>query len=358
MVHQMFALFTKTWLSLGLIALISQANAQTVNLNQRVESTSLRATGLMQVVGERDGKKIIQRLDQRNDEIPSGTRFTFVPANVLVHPIVRNGEGRESVSAGRYFGSVTIDTSSVPRSQRRRLQEMNNREIYVYEWHINKDTYLRTVFDLEPRDKTYLRSTREKFEWDRISTKGLWTSEAARILQGSGRDLLENPPADVEEFCPNYQRLDFNGRTAFWIHLLNSIARRESAFDPMVGNDESHFGDNNHGVVSRGLLQISSQSIGRPYRDAGCNISRPSDLHDVTKNLECGVAIFKHWADRDECISCRTEDGAWRGIARYWSTLRERYQVSCRICSSGFTNVGYKDQIIQETANTSICRAR
>lgn len=346
----MNALLKKTWLSVIALCACATAFAQNYDLNQRVDSTSIRATGIMQIVGQKNGKDVVQRVE----ELPAGAEFTFVPAVVLVHPIVRNPQtGNESVSAGRYFGSIIIDPSSVPLRMRSRIRDLNRQRIFIYEWDINKDNYLRSVFDLAPTNKSTFN---ESFDWDRISTQGLWTSEAARILQTQGRELIANPPSDIDEFCPNYQNLGTQGRTAFWIHLLNSIARRESAFDPMVGNDESHFGSNNNGVVSRGLLQISSQSIGAPYRNAGCSIRSAQDLHDPVKNLECGVAIFSHWNRTDDCISCRTASGQWRGIARYWSTLRERYEVSCSICSSGTATIGYKEQIIAETANTPSCR--
>lgn len=324
----------------------------TPDLNQRVDARAIRDTGIYQIVGEKDGKEILGQVA----DLPRDARLTFVPAVKLIRPIIRNSEGRETTSAGNYFGSIVIDPSSVSLLQRGRIRDLNRQRIFVYEWSLDKEAYLRQVFDIAPLDKR-VDFNGERFEWDRISTRGLWTTEAARIVQTYGRELLDNPPSDIDEFCPNYQNLNTHSRTAFWIHLLNSIAKRESAFDPLVGNDESHFGNNNQGIVSRGLLQISFSSMGsRAYRNAGCDVRTAEDLHDVSRNLQCGVAVFTHWARTDDCISCRNSAGQWRGIARYWSTLRERYQVSCSICSSGVANIGYKEQIIEETSKTPSCQ--
>lgn len=342
----------KFWVltTLFLVSSVS-AQAQNANLDQRVNSETTRDTGIY-IIGptQHNGADVLEKVY----ELPKGAKFSFRASVSLTRPQLKADSGNIVNSAGRYFGSLIIDTSSVSFLQRRRVEELNRQRIFIYEWHIDKETYLKQIFDIAPVDKAvYLN---DNFEWDRISTKGLWTTEAARILQTQGREMLINPPSDVDEFCPNYQNLNLNGKTAFWIHLLNSIAKRESAFDPMVGNDESHFGSNNQGVISRGLLQISLSSVGsRHYRGNGCTARSAEDLHTVSGNLECGVAIFNHWVKTDDCISCKDKNGNNRGIARYWSTLRERYQVSCSVCSSGVANIGYREQIIAETSSTSTC---
>lgn len=341
----------KSFLALAIatssVSMPSIVFASKINLDQRVASsvTANNGAGLFQIVDYEEGLEVIQRVS----ELPRGTRFTFIPNNRIERPLVVRENNVRRASPGGYYGSIIVDIKSLPKDIQSSIAELNTQELFIYEWSVDKSDFLRQVFDIEPTNKFDYKET---FQWDRISTKGHWTGEAARLIQSS--NLLSNPPSDVTDFCPNYHDLEADGQTAFWIHLLNSIARRESAFDPMVGNDESSFGSNNQGVISRGLLQISYGSIGRPYRNAGCTATSAADLHNVTTNLECGVAIFNHWIDRDNCISCQ-DGNAWRGIARYWSTVRDRYTVSCSVCASGEATIGYKDQIIKEIQQTQTC---
>lgn len=100
-------------------------------------------------------------------------------------------------------------------------------------------------------------------------------------------------------------------------------------------------------AISRGLLQISySSAKNRNYRKNGCLFNENLELHRPKVNLTCGVAIFEHLS-KDGCISCKS-GGKWRGIARYWSTLRTPYQITCPNCSTGFVNIGKKLDIIEE----------
>lgn len=335
------------------VTLMPSAWSQRIDLNQRVSTTiTSKSAGVFQITGERDGKKLITRVE----DLPDGTVFSFVPSSALVRPIVTYPDGKaDFYSPGRYYGSIIIDTSSVPLFQRRRIGALNKEPIFIYEWHTDKAQSTRELFDI-PAEKSNF-AVADKFEWDEFITKKSWTNEAAHLMKTVGADLLNNPPSDVEEFCPNYFNQNTDGKTAFWIHLLNSIAKRESRFDPLVQNDESGFGSSDLNVISRGLLQISHSSTrAKAYRDNGCNVRDAEDLHDVSTNLRCGIAIFKHLVNTSDCISCRRADGRWLGISAYWSTLRDRHEISCRSCSRGVTNVGYKEDIAKETANTPSCR--
>ncbi len=342
--------------SLVLAALISSSTlANEVNLNQRIETSvsSSSGTGIYTKEVDADGTVYLKKFM----ELPKDAELSFRPIVSLIRPLVERDSGKRANSAGRYFGSILIEKKGLSRSEWKKAQEANALEIYVYEWSIDKTSYLKTLFDHPVQNKSDKFEYKENFAWDSISSKGLWTSTAAQILKSTGRDLIDNAPEDVVDFCPNYFELEENGKVAFWIHMLNSIAKRESAFDPLVGNDESNFGGaGSNNVVSRGMLQISYESSkARVYRQSGCSAKDANSLHDFEENITCGVAIFSHWSREDGCISCKNKAGKNLGIARYWSTLRDRYEVPCKICSSGVAKIGYKDQIIEEIKSTKTC---
>lgn len=335
--------------------LLGTTQSAEVNLDQRIETSITSSSGAgiyTKEVGE-DGEVYLKKFM----DLPTESELSFKPIGALIRPLVLRDSGKKVNSAGRYFGKILISKKGLSRSEWKKAQEANAKEIFVYEWSIDKTDYLKALFDQPVENKADRFDYNEKFPWDSISTKGLWTSEAAKILKTTGRDLIDNAPEDVVDFCPKYFELEEQGKVAFWIHLLNSIAKRESAFDPLVGNDESNFGgDSSNQVVSRGLLQISYESSkARVYRQSGCAAKDANALHSFEDNITCGVAIFSHWAREDGCISCKNKAGKSLGIARYWSTLRERYEVPCKICSSGVAKIGYKDQIIEEMKATKTC---
>jgi hypothetical protein len=56
-----------------------------------------------------------------------------------------------------------------------------------------------------------------------------------------------------------------------------------------------------------------------------------NDLFDWKKNLDCGVRIINAMVKDDKSISTdmrATADGAWKGIANDWATLRDRRMKS------------------------------
>lgn len=333
--------------------LLNQLQAQEVNLNQRIFTTTKRDTGIFTQRLDNQGRTILEKAFT----LPKETRFSFRPSTTLVRPLFRKDNGQVANSPGRYFGKILIDTDMFTGDDLAKVKELNKVRIFIYEWHIDKLPYLRALFDQDI--PSYLRKftpTNTLF-WDEVSTKGLWSSQAAHIMKTSGKILLENPPSDITDFCPRYFEFKQGSReqVTFWLQLLNSIMKRESAFDLLVGNDESNFGGGNT-TISRGALQISYGSLGRHYRHQGCKATSAEELHQFSTNINCGVAIFKHLTRQDGCISCRSTNNKWAGIARYWSTLRERYEVSCKICSSGKAKVGYKKEIIAEIADTPNCR--
>lgn len=66
-----------------------------------------------------------------------------------------------------------------------------------------------------------------------------WTKFTFKAIDEHGKELLKVEPADVEEFCPNFKKLNKNKRKNFWIYLLSSIAQFESNFNPALTDRKS-----------------------------------------------------------------------------------------------------------------------
>lgn len=138
-----------------------------------------------------------------------------------------------------------------------------------------------------------------------IFPKQEWTDWALAAVQDAGLEFLK--PLDATSFCPK-------GMSAHnWVHLLASMAKYESGFDPNQVYRESF------GVNSIGLLQLSVSD--KAY---GCAFKAEADVKDPKKNIECAVKILKKWVPADEVIS----NSKNKGGARYWSVLRPTGKLS------------------------------
>ena len=254
------------------------------------------------------------------------------------------GESIETIRRARapYLGPVTL--LEVPGYSPEQVALMNQVDLFIYRFSVDLAPFLKLKWDQDlPSGVT---KTETNAEWDKISSKGLWTWLVIDALEKNGKTLLKKTPKDVVNFCPNYFSLNKKDQKIFWVHLFSSIAKRESAFDPDNKNDESILQPDLK-AISRGLLQISySSAKNRNYRKNGCQFNENLELHRPDVNLTCGVAIFEHLS-KDGCISCK-KGNKWKGVARYWSTLRTPYQISCPNCSTGVVNIGKKAEIIEE----------
>lgn len=313
-----------------------------------------------------DGRAMIEPIAT----IPRGTRLSFLPSSRLLWPtIAENFQTRRATH--HYFGGIQVDLSSIDSWEtRQKLQDSQARgeELFIFEWHIDKTSFLRQVYDIPATAPVY--RMRYEFAWDNISRGGYWTNEAIKAIVDQGSILLNNIPSDVDEFCPNFRYQDAEGRAAFWIEIINILGERESRFFPLADGDESRFGmfdRNGEPIVSRGILQMSINSISARYRNKGCNARTAEDLHTPVKNIQCGIAIMTHWIETDNCISCDVptefreevnEAGEieriptrWnrRGLSRYWSPLRVSYQASG-------SSLGARDQIKERLKNSAACK--
>lgn len=286
-------------------------------------------------------------------ELEKGDSFSFRPGTTYQGRYYQSSDGSQKTIRGRYFGSLILSKSGHSRSDRRRIDDLNKQRIFIYEWRIDKKPYIIKAFNEEPPYPSVIPS--ESFRWEAVNPKRAWTSFAAEFIHQNKSTFFEESYSDINEFCPAFVGASDEKKVAFWIHLLNSLSKRESAFDPRVSNDESNFGSGDLTVISRGLLQTSLASS-RAYRNTGCRVRDDKDLHNPETSITCGLAIFKRWLDQDGCISCKNGEGKHRGIARYWSPLRERYQVPCRICRGGVANIGFRKVIISETSKFPSCK--
>lgn len=159
---------------------------------------------------------------------------------------------------------------------------------------------------------------RVKGLWDaRVKMGAEWTVMTAKALLLEGQELLESRPADAANFCPGYNRLDNRGRLNFWVNFIVAMAYKESAYKPADFYKENFVDSSGKRVVSRGLLQLSKESV--QYYD--CGLKDEMQLHDPQMNVECGIKILNHWIPRHNRIAGKGKQG-WLGGARYWGVLR------------------------------------
>ncbi|MES2962573.1 MAG: hypothetical protein V4760_01700 [Bdellovibrionota bacterium] len=158
---------------------------------------------------------------------------------------------------------------------------------------------------------------RKPAAWDgRAPDAAKFTELTEKALDTWGGQILEIIPRDIETFCPKYAALGREARKGFWLMLISAMAKFESGFRTVVFFKEDFSNSKGEPVVSRGLLQISSESA----NGFGCGIEREVDLHDPAVNLACAVRILNRTVTRDGVITAR--DDRWHGGARYWSVLR------------------------------------
>lgn len=333
------------WSSLSLASL-----RYDLNFRANSEITSSSGATIYVLATDQNGEKVLKP----EEDLDKGTKFSFRPSVVFDGTYYLSSDGTKKKVRARYFGSIIIDEKSVPVWQRGKIRDLNKKKIFIYEWKIDKKDYIIKAFDEEPTNPEAIPEN-ATFRWEEVNPKRAWTAYAADFIIQNKEVFHDENISDVSDFCPGFANASDNEKTAFWIHLLNSLSKKESAFDPMVSNDESNFGDGNLDVVSRGLLQTSRASS-RAYSSYGCPVKDGIDLHNPETSLKCGLAIFKKWLTIDNCISCKNAEGKHRGIARYWSPLRARYQVSCSICSGGVANIGFRKVIAAETSQMPACQ--
>ena len=137
-----------------------------------------------------------------------------------------------------------------------------------------------------------------------------WAYHAEREVLVQGLNLLK--PSDASEFCPNGMS------TKNWVHLLGSIVKHESDFNPRAMFREEFKDRFGNFVWSIGLFQVSIESANGGYQ---CGFIDNEDIKNPEKNITCGVKILKKLITQNGRIAGRVDD-KWQGAARYFAVLR------------------------------------
>ena len=157
--------------------------------------------------------------------------------------------------------------------------------------------------------------------WAKRPQGVLWSTIVMKAITDLGPDLIATNLADTADFCPKYNGLAKVERAKVWLTLIAAISLFESSFDPVESFREAFMNSARVYVVSRGLLQISSESANQ----YGCGITKEADLEDPETNLRCGVRILNRLVGADHRLRGNSTVGSnlvWHGAARYWSVLR------------------------------------
>jgi hypothetical protein len=155
-------------------------------------------------------------------------------------------------------------------------------------------------------------------KWDGTAEGEDWSEAAMRAIDAAPRDLTEIVPADIDSWCPGYERNPRHLRAAFWVGTVSALARYESTF-----NEDAVGG----GGAWHGLLQISPATA-RAYH---CEATSSDALQDGEANIACAIRIMSRTVSRDGVV---TADGG--GIAADWGPMsREELRAKIRDWVSG-----------------------
>jgi hypothetical protein len=138
-----------------------------------------------------------------------------------------------------------------------------------------------------------------------------WSSYAMNLIQKSR--LPQTRPADAGSYFTG-GRVTAEG----WLLIIGGMIECESSFNPNTTFQEPG-GSKGPGTLSVGLLQMSKEDPEARRKGYTSN-----DLKDPYKNLEVGIGRLESLVVRDNCITCWTGPGGWRGGSAYWSVLRNK----------------------------------
>lgn len=147
-----------------------------------------------------------------------------------------------------------------------------------------------------------------------------WTEWTVEALHEIAPDLLAAHPKDAGEWTSG----ETYDPVQLYSMLLSALAKFESDYATGALYTEKFKDRNGHYVVSRGLLQISLESANGNY---AAGLRDEKELHDPRINIRTGVRIMRKLILQDGVISGGS-DGAWKGMARYWSPFRKPERVA------------------------------
>jgi hypothetical protein len=183
--------------------------------------------------------------------------------------------------------------------------------------------------------------------WARVKDADHWTEIVTSAVTGT--TLPDRVPADVSNFCAEYNQDSRSDRIHFWVGLIAAVADAETGgrFNPRDSYTEPmhEHGPESPLVVSRGLLQLSFPGDRNAYQ---CEIADAEALYDPSVNLACGVKILAKLVTHDQRIAGQV-GSTWKGGAVYWSTLRS---------SGGKNGANARNlaKVVHDTQALSVCR--
>lgn len=154
--------------------------------------------------------------------------------------------------------------------------------------------------------------------WDGTGEGEDWSIAAMRAIEEAPQDLTSIVPADIDAWCPGYERNPAHLRAAFWVGTVSALARYESTFrEGAVGG----------GGAWHGLLQISPATA----RHYGCEATSGDALRDGEANIACAIRIMSRTVARDGVVAA-----GGGGIAADWGPMsRESLREQMRDWVSG-----------------------
>ena len=150
--------------------------------------------------------------------------------------------------------------------------------------------------------------------------KDEWTKIASGYIKSDCNSLLQIEPMDFNYFSTKpFSVLSQEQIVKFYTSILISMAKRESGYNTNATYTESFKDANKKNVISRGLLQLSYESV----RGYGFKLNKPEDLHNPEINIRAALTIMNYWMLEDHRISAFSSvNKEYYGFARYWSVIR------------------------------------
>ncbi|MCB5409244.1 transglycosylase SLT domain-containing protein [Pseudogemmobacter faecipullorum] len=142
--------------------------------------------------------------------------------------------------------------------------------------------------------------------WERHTGNKDWTIEALAAVTAKDALLSSKVPADIATWCPGYKDAPIEQRRAFWVGLMNAVAKHESTWNPRASGGGGRY---------IGLMQISPATA-KLYK---CDATSAAALKDGGQNLSCAVEIFSKNVARDGVVA----GNGSLGIGRDWGPFRK-----------------------------------
>jgi len=283
--------------------------------------------------------------------IPEGSGVRIRLNDPLLYRWILNDESKIIQSSMPYFQARVFSLPESFDSESR--DKILNGEFYIHIRDLDAAAIIAAIYrDTLPQG---VERVSHPLLWDDFNPQGTWAHAIELGLrQAPNSFLVENSPRDMKDFCPRFDTLKKQERELFWIALMNLVARFESAYIPLTASDEGRYDESNKGIISSGLTQISIASTRAScYQARGCNFVRnQEDLFQPDRGLRCSIGIMSCLVESGGCLSCK-KNKSWYGIARYWSTLRDPYEIKCPTCPGGKITIGKKPQILELLKSTA-----